>query len=78
MFSFYKEKLSAKQIKTLLVDNKEVLMKDQTSSKGTKYDIYIKYHGYEPFTYTDKDGHERNAYTMKFDTRFPKNNKKKG
>lgn len=78
IFSFYKEKLSAKQIKTLLVDNKEVLMKDQTSSKGTKYDIYIKYHGYEPFTYTDKDGHERNAYTMKFDTRFPKNNKKKG
>lgn len=77
VFSYYKEKLSAKQVIALLADKKEVLLKNQTSSKGAKYDIYIKYQGYEPFEFTCKDGSQKKGYSLKFDTRFP-NTKKKG
>lgn len=76
VFSYYKQKLSAKQITDLLVEKKEVLLKNQTSGKGTKYDIYIKYQGYESFCY-NKDGVEKQGYSLKFDTRLPKKNTKR-
>lgn len=76
MFNFFKTKLSAKQVTTLIKDKKKVLLKDQISSKGTKYDIYINFSGYEPYSYTDKDGVEKKGYSLKFDKEFPKKSNK--
>lgn len=71
-------KLTDDQIVKLFAEKKEVLLKNLTSQKGSKYDAYIKYDTTEKFTYHDKEGNQREGVKINYTMRFPKNKKKKG
>lgn len=74
-------KLTDEQVVKLFAEQKEVLLKNLTSQKGSKYDAYIKYDTTEKFTYQDKEGTQREGIRIKYSMRFPenkKNKKKKG
>ncbi|MCR4745743.1 MAG: DNA topoisomerase 3 [Lachnospiraceae bacterium] len=70
------KKLSEEQIAALL-DGEKIFMKGLKSKKGGTYDAYLKPDGVEPYSYTNKDGEEKNGYQFKFSFEFPKKNNKK-
>jgi DNA topoisomerase-3 len=75
-FSVMGRKLTSVEVRTLLGDGKEVLLKGLTSKKGGAYDAYIKYAGTEKYSYKKDDGTEKTGYNIKVDLKFPE--KKKG
>jgi DNA topoisomerase-3 len=69
-------RLTPSQIKSLIGDRKEVLLKDLKSSKCGTYDVYVKYAGTEKYSFTKSDGNEKSGYNLKLTLRFPEKKKK--
>jgi len=62
-------KLSEEQLKDMLGGEK-VLVKGINGKKG-KYDAYLKAKGIKPYSYTAKDGTEKQGYTFEYEMTFP-------
>ena len=70
------KKLNEEQV-TKLLNGEKILMKGIKSKKGGTYDAYLKPDGVEPYSYTNKDGEEREGFQFKFSFEFPKRKEKK-
>lgn len=74
----YGKKLTTQQIGSLL-SGKKTLIKGFKSKKdsGKEYDAYLTLKSTEPYTYTAKDGTEKNGVRPVYDMDFPKKKKAK-
>ena len=67
-------KLDETQIQGLL-DGKQILVKDIRSKTGSTYDALLKPNGTREFSYTDREGNEKNGFEYSFEISFPEKKK---